>query len=47
VGTGLGLHIVWNIVVDRHRGSIKLTSRPGFTCFQVTLPTRLAREGQA
>ena len=47
VGTGLGLHIVYNIVVDKHHGHIKVMSRPGNTCFQVTLPTRLAREGQA
>ena len=44
VGTGLGLHIVYNIVVDKHRGNIKLTSQPGRTLFQVTLPTRLTRE---
>jgi signal transduction histidine kinase len=44
VGTGLGLHIVYNIVVDRHHGNIKVTSRPGYTCFQVTLPIHLSRE---
>jgi signal transduction histidine kinase len=43
-GTGLGLHIVYNIVVDKHHGQITLTSEPGKTCFQVTLPIRLARE---
>jgi signal transduction histidine kinase len=47
VGTGLGLHIVYNIIVDKHHGYIKVISRPGSTCFQVTLPVRLAREGQA
>jgi signal transduction histidine kinase len=46
VGTGLGLHIVWNIVVDKHHGNVKVTSRPGATCFQVTLPIRLSREVQ-
>ena len=46
VGTGLGLHIVRNIVVDRHRGQVSVTSRPGYTCFQVTLPIRLARDEQ-
>jgi signal transduction histidine kinase len=44
VGTGLGLHIVYNIVVDKHHGEIKVTSKPGETCFQVTLPIKLARE---
>jgi signal transduction histidine kinase len=43
-GTGLGLHIVYNIVVDKHHGQITLTSKPGETCFQVTLPVKLARE---
>ena len=37
-GTGLGLHISHSIVVSRHRGRISVTSRPGATCFAVTLP---------
>jgi predicted CoA-binding protein/signal transduction histidine kinase len=37
-GTGLGLEISYNIVVTKHRGNIKVFSKPGFTCFQVTLP---------
>ena len=37
-GTGLGLHISYNIVVDKHRGDIKLISKPGQTCFQIWLP---------
>ncbi len=41
VGTGLGLHITYNIIVNKHRGQIKVTSRPGETCFQVTLPIQL------
>jgi signal transduction histidine kinase len=40
-GTGLGLHIVYNIVVDKHHGQIEVTSEPGKTCFQVTLPVRM------
>ncbi|HEX8218523.1 MAG TPA: ATP-binding protein [Chloroflexia bacterium] len=44
VGTGLGLHIVYNIIADKHRGQAQVESRPGMTCFQVTLPLRLARE---
>jgi signal transduction histidine kinase/predicted CoA-binding protein len=37
-GTGLGLDISYNIVVQRHRGDLRLTSRPGRTCFEVWLP---------
>lgn len=37
VGTGLGLHISHNVVV-RHGGRIDVESRPGRTCFQVSLP---------
>jgi signal transduction histidine kinase len=36
-GTGLGLDIVRRLV-DRHEGSIELTSRPGHTEFRVRLP---------
>jgi signal transduction histidine kinase/predicted CoA-binding protein len=37
-GTGLGLEITYNIVVNKHRGDIKVFSQPGRTCFFVTLP---------
>jgi signal transduction histidine kinase len=37
-GTGLGLDISYKIVVNRHRGDITFTSRPGDTRFQVRLP---------
>lgn len=40
-GTGLGLDISYNIVVHRHRGDIKVFSKPGQTCFQVWLPLNL------
>lgn len=40
IGTGLGLHISYNIV-QKHRGAIKVTSRPGATTFQVRLPFQL------
>jgi signal transduction histidine kinase len=40
-GTGLGLHISYTIVVHRHRGSLDVRSRPGDTCFRVTLPRSL------
>ncbi len=36
-GTGLGLNISYNIV-HKHKGDIKVTSRPGETCFEVRLP---------
>jgi signal transduction histidine kinase len=39
-GTGLGLHIVYSII-DNHNGAIHVSSRPGDTCFQVSLPVRL------
>jgi signal transduction histidine kinase len=44
VGTGLGLHIVYNIVVYRHGGQIDFTSRPGRTCFQVMLPVKMSKK---
>lgn len=37
-GTGLGLDISYKIVVQRHKGDIRVTSRPGETCFEVWLP---------
>ncbi|MFQ5408766.1 MAG: CoA-binding protein [Anaerolineales bacterium] len=40
-GTGLGLDISYSIVVDKHRGDIKLASRPGLTCFRVMLPVNI------
>ncbi|MHB1007162.1 MAG: ATP-binding protein [Chloroflexota bacterium] len=42
VGTGLGLHISYNIVVNQHRGSMAVESRPGRTVFTVRLPVKLA-----
>jgi signal transduction histidine kinase len=44
VGTGLGLHIVHNIVVDKHHGQVTVDSQPGRTCFCVSLPQRVTRE---
>lgn len=38
VGTGLGLDISYNIIVQKHRGDIKVESQPGKTVFQVWLP---------
>jgi signal transduction histidine kinase len=39
-GTGLGLNISHNIVVQKHKGEISVTSQPGKTCFQIKLPLR-------
>lgn len=41
-GTGLGLHIAYTIVVNKHQGEIKVISRPGSTCFKIILPRRRA-----
>ena len=43
-GSGLGLHIAYNIVVNKHGGRIEYESRPGRTAFRVTLPVQLRRE---
>jgi signal transduction histidine kinase len=37
-GTGLGLDIAWRIVVNKHRGYLKVKSEPGSTTFIVRLP---------
>lgn len=37
-GTGLGLNISHNIIVQKHKGEIGVTSEPGKTCFQIKLP---------
>jgi signal transduction histidine kinase len=44
-GTGLGLNISYNIVIDKHRGDIRLHSQPGSTCFQVWLPLNFEEAG--
>ena len=47
-GTGLGLHISYNIIVHKHRGDIKVFSEPGRTCFQVRLPVNFeAKKGSS
>ncbi len=40
-GTGLGLHISYNIVVGKHHGDIQVMSQPGETTFTVKLPVKL------
>jgi signal transduction histidine kinase len=42
-GTGLGLHIAYNIIVHKHHGQIQVASKPGETRFRVVLPVWLAR----
>lgn len=37
-GTGLGLNISHNIIVQKHKGKIQFQSQPGQTCFEVWLP---------
>ncbi|MEX1247990.1 MAG: ATP-binding protein [Anaerolineales bacterium] len=39
-GTGLGLNISYNIIVEKHHGDIRLSSEPGRTNFEVHLPIR-------
>jgi len=44
-GTGQGLALVWNIVVERHGGTVELDSEVGRgTCFTVRLPLALVEE---
>ena len=42
-GTGLGLHLTYNIVTLHHRGQITVESQPGRTCFRVRLPVTMER----
>jgi PAS domain S-box-containing protein len=37
-GSGLGLNISRNLVVQKHHGRVTVASRPGSTCFAVRLP---------
>jgi signal transduction histidine kinase len=37
-GTGMGLNISYNIIVQRHKGKIDVHSGPGKTRFEVRLP---------
>jgi PAS domain S-box-containing protein len=40
-GTGLGLNISRNLIVQKHRGEMQLETRPGSTCFTIKLPVDL------
>jgi signal transduction histidine kinase/predicted CoA-binding protein len=46
-GAGLGLSSSYNIVVEKHRGSLELVRRPGVTCFRVMLPAKFEQEKKA
>jgi signal transduction histidine kinase len=41
-GTGLGLHISHDIVVNRHKGQLLVESQPGETKFKVKLPVQIS-----
>lgn len=43
-GTGLGLHVTHDIVVNRHHGLLLVESKPGETKFKVILPKRIKAE---
>ncbi len=45
-GTGLGLDLAWRIVVNKHRGYLKVASEPGSTTFVVRLPLEGPRIGE-
>lgn len=42
-GTGLGLNISYNIIVQKHHGEVAVHSRPGQTIFEVRLPLHLSQ----
>jgi len=45
-GTGLGLHISHDIVVNRHHGQLLVESKPGETKFRVILPKQIKGESE-
>ncbi len=45
-GSGLGLDIARRIVVQRHKGDIRVSSQPGNTCFQVRLPIQPPKDSR-
>jgi signal transduction histidine kinase len=42
-GTGLGLHISHDIVVNRHHGQLLVDSKPGETKFTIMLPIKISQ----
>lgn len=45
-GTGLGLNISYSIVVQKHRGDVKVQSQPGKTVFEVWLPINFEKQSK-
>lgn len=45
-GTGLGLNISHDIIVNRHHGKLNVVSKPGETCFEIRLPLDNAADPQ-
>jgi signal transduction histidine kinase len=45
LGTGLGINVSHNIVVQKHNGRIEAHSQPGNTRFEVRLPLHLEQYG--
>ena len=45
-GTGLGLNISHNIIVQKHKGTIDVHSKPGKTCFEIKLPLKHVSSNQ-
>ena len=44
-GTGLGLHIVFNLITQKLGGTVKVNSTPGEgTCFTLLLPLKVAAD---
>jgi signal transduction histidine kinase len=45
-GTGLGLNISYNIIVEKHKGTIEVHSKPGRTHFEVKVPLNFKHSNQ-
>jgi signal transduction histidine kinase len=45
-GTGLGLNISYNIIVQKHGGTISVRSREGKTTFEIKLPIQLPTDAE-
>lgn len=45
-GSGLGLNISRNLIVQKHKGKITVSSKPGKTCFTVRLPIMAHQQDQ-
>ncbi|MBN1969524.1 MAG: PAS domain S-box protein [Candidatus Delongbacteria bacterium] len=43
-GTGLGLNISWDIIVNKHGGKIEVESNDDFTLFTISIPNKTVNE---